>query len=137
MPDEFDDEAAAHQVAETSARLSGILTPIDEATLGYRHRLEAEGWSPTAAEQMALGFYGLQVTALMGDAGQTEEEPPAALEPRSFTFRCDDPRTGMTLGELHLAVGLARQHGVTEDTVVKAQVNLRSGIKRLDMGSRA
>ncbi len=48
---------AAHTIAEMAAQMREMLTPIDEATLGYRRQLEEEGWSAQAAEQMALSFH--------------------------------------------------------------------------------
>lgn len=51
-----------HKLAEALADLRERLAPLDEAALGYRRQLEEQGWSPTAAEQMALAFH----TILLG-----------------------------------------------------------------------
>lgn len=49
----------AHQLAEGIAKIREALAPIDEATLGYKRQLEEQGWSPTAAEKMALAFHAM------------------------------------------------------------------------------
>jgi hypothetical protein len=53
----FDPEAVAHQIAEASATMRQVLTPVEEAALGYRKHLEQQGWSSATAEKMALRFY--------------------------------------------------------------------------------
>lgn len=61
----FDKAAATHQLAEGIATMREMLAPIDEATAGYRKQLEAAGWSPTAAETMALQFHALLMAQLI------------------------------------------------------------------------
>jgi hypothetical protein len=53
----FDPAELAHQIAQAVAQLREVLAPIDEAAAGYRKQLEEQGWSPTAAETMALSFH--------------------------------------------------------------------------------
>lgn len=36
--------------------INEMLTPVREAAKGYRAQLEADGWSPTVAEQMATVY---------------------------------------------------------------------------------
>lgn len=36
---------------------SEIMDPLIEAATGMKTRLEQEGWSPTAAEQMAIVYF--------------------------------------------------------------------------------
>lgn len=45
-----------------------MLAPRDEATLGYRRPLEADVWSPEAAEEMALSFHSLALGQMPGSA---------------------------------------------------------------------
>lgn len=53
--DEADRLAA--QLAETLAQLHAQLTPLIEAVAGHRAALETAGFSPTAAEAMAVAFH--------------------------------------------------------------------------------
>jgi hypothetical protein len=62
----FDPNQIAHQMAEAVAQIREALAPIDEATMGYRKQLEEQGWSPTAAETMALGFHSLLLAQCRG-----------------------------------------------------------------------
>jgi hypothetical protein len=50
-------DALANEVAQGIAAVRQVLAPIDEAVRGYRHQLEQEGWSATAAERMALELH--------------------------------------------------------------------------------
>lgn len=61
---EFDGHAAAHAVAEGLANWRAALAPLDEAVLGYRRQLLSDGWSPDAAEEMALTLYGTQARVM-------------------------------------------------------------------------
>jgi len=54
-------EAMAHEVTRAVANLREVFAPIDEATAGYRAQLEAAGWSPQIAEQMADRFHALLI----------------------------------------------------------------------------
>lgn len=53
----FDPAQMAHELAELIAGMQEGIRPLDEAAMGYRARLEAEGWAPAAAELMALEFH--------------------------------------------------------------------------------
>ena len=57
MSEPFDAAAIAHQIAQGVAQLRECMAPIDEAVTGYRQQLQEAGWSPTAAEQMAVEFH--------------------------------------------------------------------------------
>lgn len=53
-------------IAQPLADMAENFDQIIEATAGYRARCEAAGFSPTAAEQLALDFHRLlfaQITA--------------------------------------------------------------------------
>lgn len=54
----------ANELARNVANWREVLAPLDEATAGYRVQLEADGWSPAAAEQMAISFHTLQMSVL-------------------------------------------------------------------------
>lgn len=66
-----DPSAAAGRVAATLAQVRETLAPIEEAARGQRAHLEAAGWSPAVAEQMAVSFYVLVLTRALtpGRAG--------------------------------------------------------------------
>ena len=57
-------DESLHALAEGLAQWRERLAPLDEATLGYRAQLESNGWSPAAAEQMAVSFYATQIHML-------------------------------------------------------------------------
>lgn len=57
-------EDRAHAFAQGLASDRELLAPLDEAAIGYRTQLVADGWSPEAAENMALAFYGTQLNML-------------------------------------------------------------------------
>lgn len=61
----FDPQFAAHQFAQGIAQMRETFAPIDEATLGYRVQLEAAGWSPTVAEQMAFQFFTVLMNTVL------------------------------------------------------------------------
>lgn len=63
LPDPHD---FANQLAEAIAKFNQMIAPIDEASVGYRHRLEEQGWSPTAAEAMALNYHSQLMNQIMG-----------------------------------------------------------------------
>jgi hypothetical protein len=52
-----DPAVAATRVARMMADLGETFSPISEAAMGEKKRLEAEGWSPTIAEQRAFMLY--------------------------------------------------------------------------------
>ena len=62
----FDVGQITHDFATAIAQMRDILAPIDEAVLGYRKQLEEEGWSPTAAETMALEFHRMLMANATG-----------------------------------------------------------------------
>lgn len=64
MPFDFDE--MANHLAEAIAGIKQVLAPIDEATIGYRKQLEEAGWSPTAAEHMALEFHRMLMSSVNG-----------------------------------------------------------------------
>lgn len=68
MPDPFDPDEVAHQLAQAVAQMREMLAPVDEATLGYRRQLEENGWSPEAAEEMALSFHRMALGQMPGTA---------------------------------------------------------------------
>jgi hypothetical protein len=72
MSEPIDPTAAAHEFAKGLAVFREIVAPIDETVLGYRRQLEAAGWSPTAAEQMALSLHGVLMAQLV--AGLTSPQ---------------------------------------------------------------
>lgn len=49
--------------AEAMAQVLDQMHQLEEAARGYRARLERMGWSPTAAENMALQFHAGLVTS--------------------------------------------------------------------------
>ena len=61
---------AANELANNIANWREIMAPLDEATAGYRAQLESDGWSTPAAEQMAIGFYTLQMSMLTQHANK-------------------------------------------------------------------
>ena len=61
----IDPTAAAHEFAKGLAVFREIVAPVDETVLGYRRQLEADGWSPTAAEHMALSLHGVLMAQLV------------------------------------------------------------------------
>jgi len=64
QPEAPDAAAFAHQLAAGLADIREALGPLDEAVRGYRDQLERDGWTTSAAEQMALAFYSLQISML-------------------------------------------------------------------------
>jgi hypothetical protein len=56
-PEQLSD--STNRLASGIAQVREYLAPIDEAALGYRRQLEQAGWSPTAAEKMALAFHAM------------------------------------------------------------------------------
>lgn len=62
----FDPHEVANELAQAVAQVREMLAPVDEATLGYRRQLEENGWSPQAAEQMALSFHTLLLQHMRG-----------------------------------------------------------------------
>lgn len=62
----FNPDQIMHDLANGIAQLREILAPIDEAATGYRAHLEKQGWSPTAAETIALDFHRALMASTMG-----------------------------------------------------------------------
>lgn len=62
-PPDFD--AIAHNVGLGAANLRQMVEPIAEAAAGYRRKLEADGWSPTAAETIALSFHDVLMAQML------------------------------------------------------------------------
>ena len=52
-------------LAEALLKMSEVLAPVMEAVDGYRAEAERRGYSPTAAEAMALEFHGLVLAQMM------------------------------------------------------------------------
>ena len=59
-----------HGLATAIAEMREMLAPIDEAVTGYRKQLEGAGWSPTAAETMALELHRLLMANIIASAAQ-------------------------------------------------------------------
>lgn len=53
--------------AEALAQLLANLQPITEATIGYRKQLEAEGYSPTAAEAMSVRMHEAMMAVVVAE----------------------------------------------------------------------
>lgn len=68
LPGLPDPHQFANQLAEAIALINQMIAPVDEAALGYRRTLEEQGWSPTAAEEMALNYHGLLMNQLKGSS---------------------------------------------------------------------
>ncbi|HEY9408905.1 MAG TPA: hypothetical protein VIP77_04930 [Jiangellaceae bacterium] len=71
-PIPIDLDAISHTVATAMAGLRDIFKPIDEAVAGYRRQLEGEGWSPQAAEAMAVGMHQVMTSQLI--TGRAEDK---------------------------------------------------------------
>jgi cobalamin biosynthesis protein CobD/CbiB len=56
-PNVADPAVAAARVARMMADIREVLAPVSEAAIGEKDRLEAEGWSPTIAEQRAFMLF--------------------------------------------------------------------------------
>ncbi|PRX95590.1 hypothetical protein [Allonocardiopsis opalescens] len=56
-PDRDEITRAAAEVAEGMHNVAELVAPIDEHALGYRRKLERDGWSATAAEAMAVELH--------------------------------------------------------------------------------
>lgn len=59
-------------VGEMTNELAGVLAfvrealaPLDETVRGYRDQLIRDGWSETAAEQMAVGLHQLLLPTIL------------------------------------------------------------------------
>lgn len=59
----------ANTMAEALVALSAAFEPVIEATAGHRAKLEAAGFSPTAAEAMAEQFYRVLLHSLTTQIG--------------------------------------------------------------------
>ncbi|MFB4306954.1 hypothetical protein [Actinomadura sp. GTD37] len=74
-PNPVDLDAVSHQIAIAMAGMRDVFKPIDEAVTGYRRQLEGEGWSPPAAEAMAVGMHQVMtaqlITATVTGKGET------------------------------------------------------------------
>lgn len=62
-PETSHDENVA-TVARAIADLHEILSVVREAAIGYRAQLEADGISPTMAEQMAAEYHSFILTTI-------------------------------------------------------------------------
>ncbi|GGK61343.1 hypothetical protein Sme01_03040 [Sphaerisporangium melleum] len=69
MSEPFNPDDVAHKLAQAVAQMREMLAPLDEATLGYRRQLEETGWSPEAAEEMALSFHRMAIGQMASSAG--------------------------------------------------------------------
>lgn len=54
------------QLATAMLEMTAMFEPIGEAVDGYRADLERRGYSPTAAETMALDFHRFLIAQLIG-----------------------------------------------------------------------
>jgi hypothetical protein len=66
--DSEDGISPAELAARMMATLIDVTGPVTEAANGARKQREAEGWSPTAAEQMAMMLYMLGVMKIAAPA---------------------------------------------------------------------
>lgn len=71
MAEEFDVGQIVHEVAQAAANMRQVLAPIEEAARGYRAEMEANGWSPTVAEQMAFQLHLTLMSQFMNGGAST------------------------------------------------------------------
>lgn len=59
-------EAMRHQLSNALLMMSEQMTPIFDAADGVKTDMEKRGWSPTAAEQVALAWLMSAMNSAMG-----------------------------------------------------------------------
>lgn len=67
-PSKADLERMRHELSNGLLLMSEQMAPIFDAADGMRADLEKRGWSPTAAEQVALAWLMSAVSSAMGGA---------------------------------------------------------------------
>jgi hypothetical protein len=66
--DDEDDDSPAEGITRWMAGLIDVTGPVAEAAAGARRQREEEGWSPTAAEAMAMPIYMIGMAKVTGAA---------------------------------------------------------------------
>jgi len=64
------DKSPSAELTEALVNMSQLIGPMLEASCGYRQQAEAAGFSPTAAEEMAVRYHAFVWAALA--AAQTK-----------------------------------------------------------------
>jgi hypothetical protein len=64
----------ANAVAGAAANMREALRPVEEAARGYKLELEQHGWSPTAAEQVAVHWIISMQTIAFTHAGRSKSD---------------------------------------------------------------
>jgi len=64
------DKTPSTELAEALVNMSQLIGPMVEASCGYRQQAEAAGFSPSAAEEMAVQYHAFVWAALA--AAQTK-----------------------------------------------------------------
>jgi len=63
-PEDTPPSTALTQMLEAISQLNDFLTPMLEAAIGHKAKCEAVGFSPAAAEQMAVEYYRMMVDVI-------------------------------------------------------------------------
>lgn len=68
-PDEIDIQGMQDKVAKATMQMAELSAPIVESANGQRATLVANGWSETAAEQMAVSYYAAMISSFHREIG--------------------------------------------------------------------